>query len=453
MIDASEQFQEFLEAIGLKQKQVDRIQSAQKSLSDLLKESYGLTDNGVFLQGSFANGTAVRPVEGGEYDIDLVAVTATDDDGATDAIRDLFGTLENSRYKNMTAERKPCVRVTYADDEIGGFHVDVVPLRVSTTDDSDAPYEAPRKGSGWHDTAPTEYTAWCAEQSEDFRRTARMFKRWRDEQQDVRKAVKSIVLQVLVSQHMPVGVDDDADRVATTFINMNADLESMDSAPEVLNPVLESENLTALWSDGDFSNFKKELKEAATLAAEAIDADNLVEACEKWGEIFGDAFPVVSSEKLSMRVADGSHAKPPESQGWVLNRDSRYSVRILAREVHGRRGKSREYPSDGHAIFASRFNNLRFKAVVSGPSGVDVWWRVTNTGEHARVQSGLRGDFFKGKELNGRETTDQTINFERTAYTGSHIIEAFALVGGNVVATSDPFVVNIFSPLRQIWRP
>lgn len=96
MIDASEQFQEFLEAIGLKQKQVDRIQSAQKSLSDLLKESYGLTDNGVFLQGSFANGTAVRPVEGGEYDIDLVAVTATDDDGATDAIRDLSAHLRTA---------------------------------------------------------------------------------------------------------------------------------------------------------------------------------------------------------------------------------------------------------------------------------------------------------------------------------------------------------------------
>lgn len=453
MTDTSAQFQEFLEAIELKQTQVDRIESARKSLSDLLKSSYELTDNEVFVQGSYANGTAVRPVLGGEYDIDIVAVTAGGDDGATDAIRDLYGTLENSRYKNMIEERKPCVRVTYVDDEIGGFHVDVVPVRISTDVDTEAPYEAPRKGSGWHDTAPTEYTAWCANQGDDFRRAVRMFKRWRDEQQDVRKAVKSIVLQVLVSQYMPVGVVDDADRVATTFIDMNTALEELDSAPDVFNPVLASENLTARWSDTDFANFKKELKEAADIAAEAIDADNLVEACEKWGEIFGDAFPVVKSEILNMRVADRSHARPPESRGWVVNFDARYDVRLHAQEVHGRRSKARNYQSGGHAIFASPFNNLRFKAVVTSPSEVEIWWRVTNTGEHARIRSGLRGDFFKGKGLNGHENADHTVNFEKTAYTGSHVIEAFALVGGNVVAKSEPFVVNIFSPFRQFWRP
>lgn len=453
MTDTAAKFQEFLESIELKQKQVDRIESARKSLSDLLKSSYDLTDNEVFVQGSYANGTAVRPVDGGEYDIDIVAVTADENDSATDAIRDLYGTLENSRYKNMIEERKPCVRVKYVDDEIGGFHVDVVPVRISTTDETDAPYEAPRTGSGWHDTAPTEYTFWCANQGDDFRRTVRMFKRWRDEQQDVRKAVKSIVLQVLVSQYMPVGVSDDAERITTTFIEMNSALVDLDSAPEVLNPVLDTENLAARWSDTDFANFKKELKEAVEIATEATEADNLVEACEKWGELFGEAFPVVESANLAMRIADSSHAKPPESQGWVVSLDGRYRVHVQAQEVHGRRGKSRNYPSGGHAIFASSRNNLRFKAVLEGPSGVEIWWRVTNTGEHARLRSGLRGDFFKGTELNGRENADQTVNFEKTAYTGSHIVEAFALVGGNVVAKSSPFVVNIFSPVRQIWRP
>lgn len=453
MIDTSVQFQEFLEEIELKQKQVDRIESARNSLSDLLKSTYSLNDNGVFVQGSYANGTAIRPVVGGEYDIDIVAVTADEGDGATDAIRDLYGALEGSRYKNMIEERKPCVRVTYVDDEIGGFHVDVVPVRLATSTHSAAPYEAPRKASGWHDTAPTEYTVWCADQGDDFQRTVRMLKRWRDEQQDVRKAVKSIVLQVLVSQHMPVGVSDDADRIATTFIDMNAALEHLDSAPEVLNPVLDTENLAARWSDTDFANFKKELKDAAEIANEAIEADNLVEACEKWGELFGDAFPVVASEKLSMRIADRSHAKPPESQGWVVSLDGRYRIYIQAQEVHGRRGKHRNYPSGGYAIFASSRNNLRFKAVITGPSGVEIWWRVTNTGEHARIKSGLRGEFFRGKELNGHENADRSVNFEKAGYTGSHIIEVFALVGGNVVAKSEPFVVNIFSPVRQIWRP
>lgn len=234
---------------------------------------------------------------------------------------------------------------------------------------------------------------------------------------------------------------------------MNAALNGLDSVPDIFNPVLGTENLTARWSDTDFANFKKELDEAADIAAEATSADNLVEACEKWGELFGDAFPVIASENLAMHIADRSHAKPPESQGWVVNLDARYNIRVVAQEVYGRRGKSRYYPSGGHAILASSRNNLRFKAITTGPSGVEIWWRVTNTGEHARNQSGLRGNFFKGKDLNSRENADQALNFEKTSYTGSHIIEAFTLVGGNVVAMSDPFIVNIFSPFCPIWRP
>jgi hypothetical protein len=442
-----------MESIELTQTQVDRIESARKSLSSELERAFGLRSDEVFTQGSFANGTAVRPVDGGHYDVDIVAATAEDDDTAADAIRNLYEALADTRYKDMIEERKPCVRVMYADDYIGGFHVDVVPVRVSTSDDIDAPFESPRKGSGWHPTAPAEYTAWCANEGEDFRRTVRMFKRWRDEQQDVRKAVKSIVLQALVSRCMPTDVAGDAERIAATFAEMNALLGELEIPPCVPNPVLGSEDLAARWSNSDFANFKNELKYASDLAAEAIDADNLVEACEKWSEIFGDDFPTVSGEKLGMQVADRSHARPPESRGWTVNLDARYRIRVVAQEVRGRHGKARRYESGGHAIYASPFNNLRFKAVVTGPADIAVWWRVTNTGEHARTQLGLRGDFFKGRDLRGDESADQTENFEKTSYTGSHIIEAFVLFGGVVVAQSGPFVVNVFSRTRQVWRP
>ena len=248
-------------------------------------------------------------------------------------------------------------------------------------------------------------------------------------------------------------VADDAERVAATFTEMNALLGELETPPRVPNPALESEDLAARWSDSDFANFKNELRYAADLATEAIDADNLVEACEKWSEIFGDDFPTVSGEKLGMQVADRSHARPPESRGWTVNLDARDRIRVVAQEARGRYGKARSYESGGHAIYASPFNNLRFKAVITSPADVAVWWRVTNTGEHARTQSGLRGEFFKGKDLRGNGGVDQTENFEKTAYTGSHVIEAFALFGGVVVAESGPFVVNIFSRTRQIWQP
>lgn len=80
MTDTANQFDGFMDSIELKQKQVDRIESARKALAKLLKESYDLTDEEVFVQGSYANNTAVRPIEGGEYDVDIVAVSADEDD-------------------------------------------------------------------------------------------------------------------------------------------------------------------------------------------------------------------------------------------------------------------------------------------------------------------------------------------------------------------------------------
>ena len=65
-------FDEFLDNITLRQSQVDRIENASRALRTYLKSTYGWNDDEVFLQGSYANGTAVRPLAGGEYDVDIV---------------------------------------------------------------------------------------------------------------------------------------------------------------------------------------------------------------------------------------------------------------------------------------------------------------------------------------------------------------------------------------------
>ena len=46
-------------------------------------------------------------------------------------------------------------------------------------------------------------------------------------------------------EHMLTGVTDEAERVATTFIDMNTALDDLDSAPDIFNRVLDTENLTA----------------------------------------------------------------------------------------------------------------------------------------------------------------------------------------------------------------
>ena len=160
--------------------------------------------------------------------------------------------------------------------------------------------------------------------------------------------------------------------------------------------------------------------------------------------ILGEDFPVLSPEQLSFRVGDYSHADTPAAMGWQEALDQRYRVGVQAWLQRGKRGQNRRpYPSDGPLIFAG--HNLHFRAHVTALNHVEVWWQVANTGGHARQVQGLRGQIFRGRDLQDRPTKDQKENWERTAYTGSHLIRALLVRNRTVVASSDWLVVNIYS--------
>jgi len=281
------QFVTFIENISLGERQVERIQSAATALADYLRSAMELeAEDDVFLQGSYANGTAIKPPEGGEYDVDVVVVSATHSDSADDALDDLEDILEDhGRYRDRIQRKKPCVRLKYADDEIGGFHVDVVPVRPSS--DNDAPLDAPRRDEGWHGTAPQEFTQWCKDLGPEFERTVKALKHWRNRQQD-RAAIKSILLQVLVSTHMPTGIQDDAERLTLTLKGLAEALGGLEEVPEVANPVLTSENLAKRWTTSAMTDFVKHVNGAATAARKALDEGDEVESAELWQALLGE---------------------------------------------------------------------------------------------------------------------------------------------------------------------
>lgn len=439
-IDLGSEFQKFDAAIKLTETQTNRIESARKALQSYLAAKFELSDTEVFVQGSYANGTAIKPLSGGEYDVDVIVVSAKGGDSADDALDQLEGALKDSgNYKDRIRKKRPCIRLEYADDYIGKFHVDVVPVRLSTS--SDAPLDAPRRGDGWHGTNPSEYTAWCADRGENFRRTIRMLKRWRDEQQDVRHSVKSIVLQVLVAQCAPLSIENDSERIARTFIALNEQVKDRDVPPSLYNPVLPSENLTSRWDIDSFVDFKKAVASAAEVAQSVLDATDRSEVCESWQTVFGDAFPDEMTKGLSaMSIADLSHLEDFGKRGWYESLDPRYSIDVLCHEGRNARQMA-PYKSGSKLLFAGK--KLRFRAVVGGPTRVEVWWRVANTGKHARDRSALRGTFQKAQTLAKKPSSDQSIHWESTAFTGSHVVEAFALVGDRVVARSSQFEVRI----------
>lgn len=288
-------FQKFYERIELGETQTNRINSASVRLHDYLRDYYGLRSDEVFLQGSYPNGTAVKPDpedDKGEYDVDLVSISASPSATPDEALQDLEDALaEDPDYKERIEKddrKKPCVRLRYADDEIGGFHVDVTPARPHS---GDAPLEIPRRSVGWQPTAPREYTQWCRDQGDYFARLVQMLKRWRDHHQDARQAVKSIVLQVLVASNRVHDTDDARAVTGTLRAIATALAASPSSAPELPNPVLPSENLAARWSDADYRAFRSVVEKAAALAEEALAEPDMNASRTLWRELLGTDFP------------------------------------------------------------------------------------------------------------------------------------------------------------------
>lgn len=67
MSELEPQFDEFIEEVSLQKKQWDRIDSAFTALRDYLAASYSIEPEDVFIQGSCANGTAIKPPPDGDY--------------------------------------------------------------------------------------------------------------------------------------------------------------------------------------------------------------------------------------------------------------------------------------------------------------------------------------------------------------------------------------------------
>jgi hypothetical protein len=443
MQDLSTYFNRFIDNISLGEPQISRMERAAAGIMTFLRNSYGLTSGDVFMQGSYANGTAIEPTDGGEYDVDIIAVCVDEHTGPTTALNELERRFRgNGNYASRIVPRMPCVRLDYAEDNVGKFHVDVVPVRVNQSWASPAPLDAPRRNGDWHDTAPTEYTDWCAAQGERFVRTVKIMKRWRDEQQSVRGAIKSIVLQVLVAECIPLHIEDDQERLVETFSRLHLRLTSLSSPPIVTNPVLPSENLARKWEQPSFDNFKRELLEGVKLSGKAAAASDKVQAIDAWRELLGEDFPSMSNADLGLKVADFSHAQSFAERGWQVAYDPRYRVTVSATIRRGRYSKERPIEEE-QLIFAS--NKLKFTANVVAPNHVEVWWQIANTGGHARSSSSLRGGIFKAKLLSGQPSPQQHVNWEDTMYTGVHLVRAILVRDRSVVSASDWRKVNVYA--------
>ena len=449
MSHSSEAFDALLNKLALTSTQQETIDSAVSGvITALVNGIENVTEDSISLQGSVASNTAIKPIRGGSYDVDLIAHSAEVEDTAESSLELIYSVFaDHGTYADMVESRDPCVRINYADKGGISFHLDIVPVR---TGQSTAPFDAPRKGQGWHGTDPDAFTAWCKMQGAAFRDTTKILKRWRDENSEVKSAVKSIIFQVLISSHIDSSEEYIANNILNALEGIANNLEPFATPPEIKNPVIGTEDLAARWEQKDYEEFKELINSAAIAARNAMEEEDEYTAQSLWQEILGEDFPILAEQAKDIFLDDDSHKNTLESQGWHEKIDGNYKIGITA-SIHknnwSRKTITKNYdPEKSLPILAG--SSICFEALPAFPEGSqpEIWFQVTNTGGHAATyEEGLRGEFLQSRDLDNKPLSNKTLTWESTKYMGIHYIEAFLVIENCVVARSGPFYVSIYS--------
>jgi len=417
----------------------------------------------LYPQGSFRLGTPIRPLlRREEFDIDLVCQLAIPKEHTTQKdLKTRVGSRlrEDEELSHILEEKRRCWTLRYTTK----FHLDILPAIPDTEVGGDSILLTDRDLTRWQHSNPIGYADWFLDRIRPMlveqlgilakeagvdveeiprwrvrtplQRTVQLLKRHRDHlfPLDADDRPTSIIITTLAARayREQRGVFSallEVVRAMPTYI------ENRDGKWWVPNPAHPEENFADKWNEKPVrtSAFLRWLKQVEANLVSISSVTNDADASRIIDRYFGS----------------GSSARPPAAPVAVPDLadeshtvHSRWPVRIkYGCEVRGwiypgvRRGKrlweltSRPVP---------RNVGLRFEATTNVPPDYEVQWQVVNTGAEARAANQLRGGF----ELS--ETGRPGVRWERTAYVGTHWVEAFVVKDGICVARSGRKYVRI----------
>lgn len=301
----SDHFNRFCAEISLNPDRKARIDSAYSNLESLMWSDEEISNiaRELFRQGSYAIGTAVKPLKSDqEFDVDVVLALnihalPRDQRSPRAVIEWLAQKLrQNSCYKGKVQRRDRCVRLNYTGD----FHVDIVPAHcpgdvngILLIPDQEA------EEKDWSETHPKGYMDWCAQMQDasngKFTRVVKMLKWWRNLKFGKDTAPKSILLTTLIGHHIAQGCSSDAEALVLTMESLNVYLRNPYLVPVIPNPSLANENLARDWTQEQFELFKERFEAATQMARQAYDEEDKGQSISLWRKVFGDAFPKLTT--------------------------------------------------------------------------------------------------------------------------------------------------------------
>lgn len=266
------------------------------------------------MQGSYAFGTGVTPLEGIEFDIDVgLCFKISDKEYTPQEVHGwIFKAVDGHTEK--VEDRGPCIRVTYAD----GYHVDLVPYARWEDANKVTNYRLGHKDKGWRQADPVELldyvkkarTAFSGTEddktkTDQFRRCVRYLRRWHDTIAPGKLRSKPTGLAFIlmtVNGLQPAkffdGKPDDrgalekmAQRYGQTIGRITA-----------IKPTPEYEDILARLTDQDMDNLKSRYRDLAAGLRAADQESDPVEACKILRKFFGPDFPVPSPENTGKKT-------------------------------------------------------------------------------------------------------------------------------------------------------
>lgn len=118
-------FDELADELNITPTMLEKAETAYTALGEHIKSANENWDVSIYPQGSFELGTVIRPVnDEEEYDVDLVVLVKSpvlDPKQLREEVKTIL--LNHGRYEKKLEDKKPCIRIQYA--ESAQFHMDI----------------------------------------------------------------------------------------------------------------------------------------------------------------------------------------------------------------------------------------------------------------------------------------------------------------------------------------
>ena len=269
----------------------------------------------VFLQGSVATKTVVKPIKRDEFDVDVVypfRLNAFPFDTKPGQIIEWFLSRlrESDFYKNNLKPRDRCARINYAGD----FHVDIIPA--TNTLDYHKPYAVPAKDlSDWITNDPLGYVNWVGQIDSRadgadgdgvsrFVRCCRIMKRWRDAKLTTEQAPASILLVTMLGKHDPTIKNYNPPIADALYPQYQTDIaylydmirlthSCLNSARRsaFMHPTIPNEDLSRGWDKKYLTIFMDRLQACIENVRKGIYSSDENASISHYRNAFGDTFP------------------------------------------------------------------------------------------------------------------------------------------------------------------